>query len=115
MHELSIALGIVEAASEEAVRQNASRVCAVHLKLGPLSGVVKEALEFAYEASCFGTLLAGSRLIIEDQPVIVYCGACRAQRTLASIQRFVCPECGAATPRVISGRELELAALEVED
>ena len=115
MHELSIALGIVDAASEEAIRQNASRVCAVHLKLGPLSGVVKEALEFAYEASCFGTPLAGSRLIIEDRPLVVYCTACRAERTLASIQRFVCPECGAATPQVIGGRELELAALEVED
>ena len=115
MHELSIAIGIVEAASEEATRQNASRVCAVHLRLGPLSGVVKEALEFAYEASCYGTLLAGSRLIIEDQPVVVYCPACRTERTLASIQRFVCPECGVATPQVVSGRELELSALEVED
>ncbi len=115
MHELSIALGIVDAATEEAARQNASRVCAVHLRLGPLSGVVKEALEFAYEASCYGTILAGSQLIIEDQPVVVYCSACHAERTLLSIQRFVCPDCGAATPRVISGRELELAALEVED
>ena len=43
MHELSIALGLVEAAQEEAERLHA-RVSAVHLRLGALSGVVPEAL-----------------------------------------------------------------------
>ncbi len=65
MHELSIAVSMVEMAAEEAARRNAVKVCAIHLKLGRLSGVVKDALLFSYEVACEGTLLEGSQLIIE--------------------------------------------------
>ena len=51
MHELSIALSIVELAHEEAERRGGVRINAVHLKLGSLSGVVKEALLFSYDVS----------------------------------------------------------------
>ena len=66
MHELSIALSMIDMASEEAVRHGGGRVLALHLKLGHLSGVVKEALTFSYEIACQGTALEGSRLIIEE-------------------------------------------------
>ena len=67
MHELSIALGIVEAAVEEAQQRNV-QVSAVHLRLGALSGVVKDGLLFSYEVACQDTPLQGSRLLIEDVP-----------------------------------------------
>ena len=64
MHELSIALSIVEMAEEEAGKRGGARVNAVHLKLGLLAGVVKDALLSSYELACEGTSLAGSRLVI---------------------------------------------------
>lgn len=112
MHELSIALSIIEGAEEEAARHG-GRVTAVHLRLGPLSGVVKDALLFSYELACENTPLAGSRLVIEESPVIVYCPQCAAERTIASIQSFYCPVCGEPAPEVVQGRELELVALEL--
>jgi len=115
MHELSIAMSIVEGASEEALRRGGAQVHAVHLKLGPLSGVVKDALLFSYDLACQGTLLEGSRLIIEEVPVVVYCPACEAERTLDSMQRFCCPACGTLTPEVIGGKQLELVAIEISD
>jgi hydrogenase nickel incorporation protein HypA/HybF len=75
MHELSITMGIVDAAVEESQRRGV-QVSAVHLKLGALSGVVKDALLFSYEVACQDTPLAGSRLIVEDVPVIIFCGRC---------------------------------------
>jgi len=114
MHELSIAMGIVDAALEEA-RSRGVQVTAVHLRLGALSGVVKDALLFSYEAACQDTPLAGSRLIVEDVPVVVVCPQCRKQQTLPSLQSFTCPECGAPAPDVVQGRELEVFALEIED
>ena len=63
MHELSIALAIVDGVTEEAA---GGLVRAVHLRLGRLSGVVREALLFAYQAACEGTALQGSELRIED-------------------------------------------------
>ena len=114
MHELSIAMSIVDAASEEAARCGARRVNAVHMKLGPLSGVVKDALCFSFEVACEGTALAGSRLVIEDAPVIAYCTDCCAEQTIESIQRLACPKCGTLTPQVMQGRELLVTALELE-
>ena len=66
MHELSIALSMIELASEEVDRRGGGRVTALHLKLGSLSGVVKEALTFSYEIACQGTPLEGSQLVIEE-------------------------------------------------
>jgi hydrogenase nickel incorporation protein HypA/HybF len=114
MHELSIAMGIVDAATDEA-RQRGVQVSAVHLRLGALSGVVKDALLFSYEVACQDTPLEGSRLIIEDVPVLVFCAQCKDTRTLESLQSFTCPECGTPTMDVRQGKELEVFALEVEE
>jgi len=115
MHELSIALSMIEMATEEAVRRGGVQVKAIHLKLGPLSGVVKEALLFSYEVACEDTPLKGSQLVIEEVPVLIYCIACRAEAILPSIQRFCCPACGTPATEVLQGRELEVVALEIEE
>jgi hydrogenase nickel incorporation protein HypA/HybF len=114
MHELSIAMSIVELAEEEAERRAVS-ICAVHLKLGPLSGVVKRALLSAYEMACEHTILEGSQLIIEEVPIVVHCPKCAAPRTLASMQWFVCPECGSPVSDILQGRELQVTGLEVRE
>ena len=114
MHELSIAMSIVELAEEEAVRRGA-KVNAVHLKLGALAGVVKSALQSSYEMACENTRLQGSQLIVEDVPVVVYCPSCCADRPLSSIQFFSCGECGAPTSQVVQGKELEVVALEIQE
>lgn len=114
MHELSIALSIVEMAEQEARSRGGVHVTAVHLKLGPLAGVVKEALRFSYGVSCEGTMLEGSELVIEETPAVIYCDNCEAERSLSSIQAFLCPVCGTPAPKVIVGQELELVAMEIE-
>lgn len=113
MHELSIALSIIEGAEEEAVRQGGGRVCAVHLRLGPLSGVLKEALLFSYELACEGTLLEGSTLVIEDVPLRIACSACGSERAPVSLQRLQCAQCGTPAAEILGGAELEVAALEL--
>lgn len=114
MHELSIAMGIVDAALDEA-KQRGVQVTAVHLRLGALSGVVKDALLFSYEVACQDTPLQGSRLIVEDVPVAVFCPQCNEKRVLLSVQSFTCPECNAPTMNILQGKELEVFALEVEE
>jgi hydrogenase nickel incorporation protein HypA/HybF len=113
VHELSIALSIVDIAREEGERLG-GEVLAVHLRLGRLSGVVSEALLGSWEIACAGTPLAGARLEIEEVPVVVYCARCRATRELAAGQWFICPACGESTPDLRQGRELEIVALEID-
>jgi hydrogenase nickel incorporation protein HypA/HybF len=114
MHELSIAISIVELAEEEAERRGV-QVKAVHLKLGALSGVVKEALLSCYEMACENTPLQGSRLLVEDVSVVIFCPSCQAQRPLSSMQLFCCAECGSPTSEVVQGKELEVVALEIQE
>ena len=115
MHELSIAMSLIEVATEEAERLGNVSVEALRVRLGPLSGVVSDALQFSYELAVAGTPIEGARLEIEEIPVIVFCQNCQAERHLLNIQHFRCPVCDEPTPNVLHGRELELSALEVTE
>lgn len=115
MHELSIAHELITTAEDAMRAAGVERAAVVHLRLGALSGVVPEALLFAYAIAAERTLLAGSRLEIETAPVVVYCPTCAAERTLPSIQSFQCPVCATPTADVRQGREIELISLECVD
>ena len=115
MHELSIAMNMVDMAQEESRRRGGVPIRAVHLRLGRLSGVVKEALFASYEMACESTALKGSRLIIEEVPVLVFCPHCKAQRPVHSLQSFCCAECGTLTGDVVKGKELLVVGLEVDE
>src|SRR5438105_5314755 len=113
MHELSIALSILEMAEEVAQRQG-GRVRAIHLKLGPLSGVVPAALISAFGLAREGSPFPDVELILEETPLVAHCAGCAVPRKLESAQYLCCPVCGAPTPDIVSGRELEVVALEFE-
>jgi hydrogenase nickel incorporation protein HypA/HybF len=113
MHELSIAMSIVELAEEESARRGGAQVNAIHLKLGALSGVVSEALLSSWELASEQSEVRGSRLVIEKLPVVVHCPVCAASRTLESPQDFKCPECRNVVSEVTQGRELQVFAMEI--
>lgn len=113
MHELSIALALIDAATEQAERNGGGEFAMVRLRLGPLSGVVREALVSAFDAARETSGLGRCRLEIEDVPVVVRCGPCGAERVLPSVQEMRCPACGSPTPDVVAGGELELVAMEL--
>lgn len=111
MHELSIALSIVELAGEHAARC-AARVRAIHLRIGPLSGVAPAALQSAYALASEQTELEGSRLEIEHVAPIVRCAEC-GLRPAKGLQR-ICSGCRRPAAELVAGDELEVVALEVD-
>ena len=113
MHELSIAISMIDQITEESENRGGLDVEAVHLKLGIFSGVDRDALLFAYELACEGSLLEGSRLVIETIPLVIYCATCGKDRIPPSLYQLSCPECGSPGQRIVSGREIEVASLEV--
>jgi hydrogenase nickel incorporation protein HypA/HybF len=114
MHELSIALSILDLAAEEVERRGGGGVAAIHLRLGPLSGVVPEALRSAYELAREQSSTPSAVLVVEEVPLVAYCPACAVERTLPSAAELWCPVCSTPTPEIIRGRELEVFALEIE-
>lgn len=112
MHELAIAVSIVDAAA--AARRDAARVLAVHVKLGALSGVDADALRSAFAlARDHVPGLACAELAIEAVPVTARCPVCGVDREVP-FPGLRCPECGSPTAEVVRGRELEVTAIEVE-
>ncbi len=114
MHELSIAQSLIEAASQAAQDEGSSAVLKINLRIGPLCGVVEDALRFSFDLAAEGTLCHGAVLVVETTTVSVVCPKCDATKTLGFPFHFVCPTCGAATPQLTGGREMELVSIEIE-
>ncbi|MCK5941183.1 MAG: hydrogenase maturation nickel metallochaperone HypA [Planctomycetes bacterium] len=114
MHELSIANQLAKVAEKAAVEASAVRVTAVTLRLGVLSGVVREALEFAWEFVSDGTLLAGAALRIEEVKVRGLCHACSLETEFEDPRRLRCPSCDAPVPDLLAGRELIIRSIDYD-
>ena len=114
MHELSIAQSLIELACDAAARERAERVSKLIVRIGRLSGVVKEALLFSFGIAAEGTPCDGAELEIEEIGVTIACPACREIRPLADALDWRCPDCGTPTSEIVTGRELDLAAIVVE-
>lgn len=115
MHELSIAMSLVEVAESAARRAGASRVVSLQLRLGAMAGVVREALEFSFPLAAEGTLVEGAALEVEELPVVIACAPCGRDVRPAEPGSFRCPICGTPSAALRQGRELELASIEIAD
>lgn len=116
MHELSIANAIVKTVIDALPTDTVetARITTVRVAIGALSGVVPQALEFAYDVAADGTPLADAALEIERTPVIVDCPACGHQE-LPGTSDFHCPSCRQLCGDVISGKELQVVNVTFDE
>jgi hydrogenase nickel incorporation protein HypA/HybF len=121
VHELAIANAILAVAEGHA---EGRPVSVVRAKLGRLRQVVPESLAFYFEIAGRGTLCDGAALEWERVPSLLRCGACgaewdpappaaheRAERIIA----FRCPACAGSDHQVVSGDELIVESIDVEE
>lgn len=114
MHELSIAQGILDIVRQHLPDGPVRSLRSVKVRVGSLSGVVPESLEFCFEAIVGDTPLQGARLEIERVPIRLKCGACGRTSSVEE-DSFLCPACGAGDIEVVSGTELQVVELELAD
>lgn len=114
MHELSIAMNVVDIAARHAAEAGATRVTSVTLRIGALAAVHDDALRHGFALAREGTPLADAELRIVAVPVRVWCAACAAERDLPDVRRLACPACGRPTGDLRAGRELDLESIELE-
>lgn len=115
MHELSIAYNLVELADTAARNAGATKVVAVHLRLGAMAGVVEDALRFSFPLAAAGTLVEGATLDVECVPVRIFCTTCNVERTLEPPFALRCPVCATPAGRMVEGREIQLDTIEIEE
>jgi hydrogenase nickel incorporation protein HypA/HybF len=113
MHELSIALSIIELALEEAGKANARAITQVDVEIGTLAGVETEALLFAWDSVTQGTLARSAPLKIHSVEAMANCFQCG--KTFPVDHFFSqCPHCGSFRYDITRGRELRIKSLLVE-
>ncbi len=115
MHELSIAMRLVESLEEELANEGDLTVITVNIRIGALTGLVPEALEFSWEIASDDGRLKGSKLAIETVDAAGYCPQCQEERTISNLQSFRCPVCLSPIKQITGGHELEILTLEVLD
>jgi len=112
MHELSIANALIDQVCEHAASSGAERVAAISIRMGALSGISR-ALYFCFPSASRGTICEGAILHIHEVPLTVMCTHCEAVKTPAALYNFRCPDCGRPTPKVLTGREMQLVSIEL--
>ena len=110
MHEMSIATALVDHVCEQAESLGAVRVAEINLRMGVLSGIARS-LHFCWSSASQDTLCEGARLNIDEVPLTVMCTHCDAVKIPAALYNFRCPDCGRPTPKVLTGREMQLVSI----
>jgi len=110
MHEAAICEALLDQLASLAGRNGWSRILRVKVQLGLLSGVVPEALEFAFEALSQGTPAEGAVLEMETEPARFSCDAC-GDLDLNRLD-FTCPNCGGSLRLLQAGRGILLCEIQ---
>jgi hydrogenase nickel incorporation protein HypA/HybF len=115
MHEASIAQNVIDSVlrlvEEGTVK---GRLARVYLKVGKLTAVVPDNLQFMFGVLSEDGPLAGVKLEIEEIPIRARCAVCEAGFEMLEEIRLVCPKCGSTDTRFETGRELLIDAVEVD-
>ena len=115
MHEVSIALAMVDELVRIADENKSRKVLNVTLKIGRLSGIVVDSLRFAFDAvKLENPLLSSAEIMIEEVPLVYECSDCR--KTFGSDDMYFpsCPECESVALKIVSGEEQHIANVELE-
>ncbi len=113
MHEMSIAVSLVEQLERLIEQHAATRVVEVEVECGVMQQVVPEALQLAFVAATAETAADGAVLRIIERKIVAQCRAC-GTRFDAEIDDYLCRQCGAADADVLAGRDIVLKTVVLE-
>jgi len=114
MHELGIANSVLETVQAEVARRPGAVPIRIAVRVGEMAGIDPGALAFGFAALTAGTRWQTVRLEIESRPREHRCVACSTTFRVVDYN-FACPSCGGSRTECVSGDELELLYLEVEE
>lgn len=115
VHEVSIALGMMDELARIARENNAKHIIAVNLRIGRASGIVVDSLKFAFDAiKLENPLISSAEILIEEVPLKYECRECSEGFELESIHFPSCPLCKSYKLKLLSGEEMDITNVELE-
>ncbi len=113
MHEVSIALNLLDIVTEECRKQGFHSIDSINLRIGRASGIMPEALLFAFETVKAESIAEAAKQNIEEAPVSGKCASCLNAFSVAEDYVLACPLCGGTSFQITGGREMEIIDMEV--
>ena len=113
MHELSIAINIINLAEEAAKKADAKSIHLIEMEIGTLAGIDIDALEFAMDISVKGTLLVNAKRNYTTIEPLARCVVCRHEFSVEGLID-ICPECNSVKFDILKGKELLIRSMEIE-
>lgn len=113
MHELSIAQNVLEIISEQCIKSGHATIDSVNLRIGRASGIMPDALIFAFDAIKPDSIARDALLNIEEVPVTGRCNDCSSSFIVQEEYILCCPICRGSSFRITAGRELDIIDMEV--
>jgi hydrogenase nickel incorporation protein HypA/HybF len=114
MHELAICQALIGEVAQVARSQHAASVSDIFVSVGPLSGVEGVLMQNAFPIAAAGTVANKARLHLQATPVRVCCEEC-GEESEVPVNRLVCEYCGDWRTRLVSGDELILQRVVLEN
>jgi hydrogenase nickel incorporation protein HypA/HybF len=115
MHEMSIAMAVVEQVEQAARRAGATAARAVRLQIGELACVVPDALAFSFELARAGTVLEDAELVVDTVTARARCAPCDVEWAVGMPPDLCCPSCAGARADLLAGRELRVTGVTWAD
>ncbi len=112
MHELSIAISIVEIAEEEVRKAGSTKVEEIVLEIGKLTCVEDEALHYAWEEARKNTVLAEAMCKVEHIAGRAKCLTCNVEFTLTNMYDL-CPTCQDFGKEILQGKEIRIKSMVI--
>jgi hydrogenase nickel incorporation protein HypA/HybF len=112
MHEMGIALRIVDIALGSLPPTGAHRLVGIRLRLGKLAAIVPRTLRDCFAAAAAGTAAEGAELVMTEVAIRVACRVCGAESEIEALP-WVCGACRGGDLEIIAGRELVVESIEV--
>jgi hydrogenase nickel incorporation protein HypA/HybF len=113
LHELSLTQNLIEIAEKHARREGALFISSITVEIGALSGVIPEAVEFAFETCTNGTLAEGASLEIQHVPGVGRCLECGQECPLEALTD-PCPSCHSFSLEILRGQDMLLIEMEID-
>lgn len=113
MHEVAIMQSALELALEQAAAQHATKIHRIGMRIGTFSGVVSDALQFAFDILTEGTMAEGAEFQVETVAARSACLQCGLEFQVMDLSSLQCPSCGGEPARFEGGREIEVSSIEI--
>ncbi len=114
MHEMGIVASILEASTDAAEKQGANRITEIKISVGDLTEIQDFALDFAFEALTPGTMAEGATLTVTHIGPSSRCATCGTEFEHGRFE-IICPECGSFVCELLTGKELTIDSIEIDD